>query len=371
MFFLYFSLLGIFGLVWTNIAPKSPSLPEEPVSKSLYLFYQEDISDSGKAFFSLILKIRAEIKKDPSYRLPPKVDDEVRKFYNSNPYEFMKIIWAFHDRNMVLITCLLLNHDLNFNDWAKGLSYWYLEIYQTNTEKVYIVLNLLIGFLLRKPYSSSSNMEEKERQLNERKKVVKIILLILQEIDNSNFEINFPFLRRNLSTRSFIRIMTKFIDGIVADSLAGAQVVNFHLNQFGKKYPGTIHSKEPFQEEITTLLMLWRFYARHITHNEYANIDVEDLDPRFLAQLIETKYEGYLEEIYTFFSKKHIVSKAASTLYGLNLDNFRSSLIDSKRKIGKIGCLSNFISTSNNWSEMSVWELKVYIKLLRCQIRKK
>jgi hypothetical protein len=110
----------------------------------------------------------------------------------------------------------------------------------------------------------SSSIEQKEKLLRERKEIARIMISILQEIDYSNFKVSFTDLGKCLSTQVYIRVMTNFIDGIVVDSLAGAQMVSFHLMQ----YSGKIPHQEPFQQKVMTLLILWSFYARRIVELE-------------------------------------------------------------------------------------------------------
>jgi hypothetical protein len=375
LFFIFCLFLGIASFTLANLVPKVLSnedqLPsqvievsEKPGSKSLYLFYQEDLSDSGKVFFLLFSKIYTEIKIDHSYQISIDDFNEVGKFYASDSFEFMKIIRAFHDRKMVLLACLLLSaEDVDYYNFAELLFDPKIQNYFRSTRKIFEVFNDLIGTLFMKPYPNS-NIEEKEKLLIERKETAKIMISILQEINNSQFNFVLPFPRRIFSTQDYIRIMIIFIDGIVADSLAGAQMVNFHLKQFHKKYPGKIPIAEPFQEEIYTLLILWRFYARHIINHEYKNIWVEDLDPIFLAQLIETTYARYLENIFTVFGVE-IVSEALVSLYYDEVVNLPSSCVEYKgRRIGNVGRIMSLLATEKeNEQGNTCWKLKAYIKL--------
>jgi hypothetical protein len=80
-FSLFCLYLGICSFTLANLSPRILSnedqkllqlsnVPEEPVSKSLYLFSKEDLSNAGKALFSLFSKIYAEIKNDHFFRIP-------------------------------------------------------------------------------------------------------------------------------------------------------------------------------------------------------------------------------------------------------------------------------------------------------------
>jgi hypothetical protein len=280
----------------------------------------------------------------------------------------MKIIKASHNRSIVFITCLLLSYESDFYNWIKWLFEWRIISYQIITSKIFLAFNTLIGELLMWSYPNSSSIEEKEKLLAERKEIARIMLSILQDIDNSTFKVSFPYPGKSLSTRVYIRIMTNFIDGIVADSLAGAQVVNFHLMQFGKKHSGKIPSQEPFREKIMTLLVLWRFYARRIVELEYANSDVDAMRPIFLAQLVQSQFGGIMDEIFTHFNNTQIVSKATDTLFLSDVNTLPSSLVESKRKTSKIGYISRILINTENWPEKTRWKLKALRKLLSSQL---
>jgi hypothetical protein len=379
MLFFHFHLLGLFGLLGAYLAPKilsgkdqiitnGPSLPEEPLSKCFHLFYK-DLSDSGRGFFSLFSRIYAEIKNDHSYKISSGDFDEINKFYSSESHEFMTIIRELHDRKLVLFACLLLSEAVNYYDYAEWLFVSKFYDYNRTTGKIFEVFNQLIGKLFMNPYPNS-NIEEKEKLLIERKETAMIMVLILEEISNSKsnskHKISFSFTSRIFFTRDYIRIMKNFINRIILDPLAGAQVVNFQLKQFHKKNSGKITAVEPFQEEVYTLLILWRLYARHIIRHEYKNIFVEDLDPIFLAQLIETFYARNLEAIFRVF-EVGIVSNAMISLYYAEVINIPSSCMDYKvrgRKISNIGRALSFLTLKKeNEQENTCWKLEAFIKL--------
>jgi hypothetical protein len=370
MFFLHFILLlGIASLIGTNLVPKILSgedqLLENP-TKSLYLFYHEDLSDSGRAFFSLFSKIYMKIKDDPSYKISNSNFEELKKFYASESLEFMRIIRAFHDKSIVLLACLLLSADntnyYNFGEWLFDRK---RHNYISTTRKIFEIFNDLIGMLFMKPYPNP-NIEEKEKILNERKKTAKIMISILQQVNNSKFNFILSFPMRIFTTRDYIRIMTRFIDGIMTDSLAGAQVVFFKLKQFRIKHSGKIPVVEPFQEEIYSLLLLWRLYVRHITYYEYNEVCIESLDPIFLAQFIAVRTGFSLENIFPLFGENQIVTDALHYLYGAEVWNLPRVCVNNRRRIGNIGPILNYLEIEKeNREEKALWNLKVYVKLLR------
>jgi hypothetical protein len=160
---------------------------------------------------------------------------------------------------------------------------------------------------LSEPFLNGS-CEEKEKNLQGRKEIVRNILQILSQVNNSNYKIKFPFPKRKVSTQSYIRIMTIVIDEFVVDSLLGAHSVFFKLSQLSKRHSGVIPKEGPLMEEIFSLVILARLYSRHIVNHEYSTVNVEDLTPIFLAQLVMTsRWFMMLEKIFTFFCNPRII----------------------------------------------------------------
>jgi hypothetical protein len=107
--------------------------------------------------------------------------------------------------------------------------------YQKITKWVFTKLNQLIKDLLDGPFPNS-NIEEIGILLKSRKELVRTMLLILQQVDRSTFEIEIYIARRRkISTRSYIHTMENYINGIVADSLVGAVEIKLSIKANGRK----------------------------------------------------------------------------------------------------------------------------------------
>jgi hypothetical protein len=88
------------------------------------------------------------------------------------------------------------------------------------------------------------------------------------------------------------------------------------------------------------------------------------LDPKFLAQLIETNYAQDLERVYTLFGID-IVTEAILTLYFTEVFKLPPSCLEYKgRKTGFVGRVSSRLATEKEYEQGNTyWKLKAFIKL--------
>jgi hypothetical protein len=286
--------------------------------------------------------------------------------------KFMKLVKAFGDRKITALVCIILSSDVPKEfKWESTSLFAGGGKFHQITHYVFTNFNDFIGEKLRQP-SAIGPIEKKEVNLQERKEIVRIMLEILYQVDSSDFTIKFPFPKREVSTQSYIRIIRNFIEELVVDSLIGADSVFFKLTQLSERHSGKIPKEGPIMEEIFSLVILACHYSRQIVYHENHNVNVEDLNPIFLAQLVMTAKDNIImEKIFTFFCNPRIVWDTIVYLKDLcpNL-MFPSEFIrESQRE--EFGCISNVIETRGCWEGKTRWLLEVYRKLFRFQCSKR
>jgi predicted transcriptional regulator len=349
---------------------KVPNRPKEPIDESFVTFY-DNLSASGKAFYKLFSTVYESIKKDSSYCILFNDFASLKGFYFSNTLEYVRIMKTSNERRKILFYSRIVTVD-----WLEDLQAEAKVIFDSKQkpnskiiQQIFHDFSRLIGDQFNRPFPGFS-IEEKEQKLKRGKEISNILVSILHTVSCSSFEVDLKFPRENISTESYGKIMTGFIERTVVDCLAGARDVHFQLTQLGKRCLGNIPKDKRARENVLTLLVLWRFYARQIVLYEYENIAVEDLDPIFLAQLTLGESAKYLEEIFTFFPGDHVVPDALIRLYQNHFTLFPKDII-LPTQIDEIGRVENLLRTKEDWKENISWLLQVHVKLLRSSERQK
>jgi hypothetical protein len=264
------------------------------------------------------------------------------------------IIKALYGEEFVLHVGLMLKKFKNHEDYIRTVEKCYFEMLPEDRVKViFNCFDRLIRKHLKTPFSKEPNCP-KDMILSSRKRFAHLMLSILQKI-GCLFEIDFCF-AHNLPVNSYFMIMTSFIEGIISNSLLGAKNVNEKLQKLYPKFSKKELSKIEDREKVLTLVLLFHYYSFCIIEFEYPEIDVERLDPSFLARL--TLVQKNLRGFFECFDADKLLQKGANSLYNNHLNPG-----------GEVDYIEDFTKRSHNLPPIPEdrkdlqWILQAYNKL--------
>jgi hypothetical protein len=281
--------------------------------------------------------------------------------YTSNSLEFLKIINFLDDVHLVFLVGSVFYFEKHEQYLRVKELYYYTPSNKTNFQSNICVIfeDFEAGFwrLMKIPFLDS---DSRDLQVENLKNLAHLMLSILQKVNfPTSLKVVVQFKFGCLSPKSFIKIMTSFVNGILTDPIFGAEMVIFQLEPMFKKYSGDLPSSIFEQSEVIVRLLLLRYYSFLIIDHEYLKIDVSRLRPSFLARIVVAKHHANINELYCLlqFDDKLF-------LYGIN-DLFSYYF----RPIGGVSFIIDFINYSHDFPVIPdnrkdlQWKFKAYQKL--------
>ena len=232
---------------------------------------------------------------------------------------------ALNEIKLVYLTCLALDHG-NYTDFQKSLE---LDLFGVNQgphfkefysiiQRIFSIFNRQILVKLRMDFTFADS-EARKKEWNDRKDIVRVMLSILQQLSFSTESfLEFPYkCEREISPRTYIRIMSDLIEDIEMDFEAGAHKTFLRLQYLSESYDGEIPTQEPLQQKIFTLVNLFHFYSLHIIYFDPTSLNLDICTPKFLACLSMSSNAAIgWESMFASFITDRFISAEKDRLFG-------------------------------------------------------
>jgi hypothetical protein len=300
------------------------NIPEDLGTKDLELFLKTHCSEDGSPVLTFLSELKNAIKKDPLKPHSLEVILKINQFYIFQSTAFMMIIKALDDEELVLHIALMLKKIKTYKKYKRSVKRCYLKhSYKLKPEKkvkiIFDCFDRLIRNHMKMPYPDSTDLT-KDMILGSRKQFAHLVLSILQNISCSpRFKIDLSF-ADELPTKSHFLTMTRFIEGIIPNSLLGAKKVNSQLHNLYQKFVGKEPSKVEDREHLLTLLLLFHHYSCCIIDFEYAEVNVNRLEPSFLARLVLGKKHSDVSDFFRYFDNEKLLLNGANSFFHYHLN---------------------------------------------------
>jgi hypothetical protein len=289
-------------------------VPSDLKANDLEDFFMTHNYDNWHPIFTFLSGLKAAINKDPTEPHSLEVVLKAKNTFTLNPLVFMMVIKSLHDEEFILHVCLMLREFKKYNDYLRSVERCYSKKHLERKVKViFNCLDRIIHDRMKMPFPTSVKRIKLMILIN-RKQFANLVLSILQKISFSPSSIVDLTFLGVISTETYFIVMTSYIEEIIYDSLLGAKKINPQLHKLYPEVSGEL-SLIKEREHPLTLLLLFHHYSCCIIDFEYPEVDVDQLEPSFLARLVLGKKNSDVSDFFRYFDNPMLLYNGANSFY--------------------------------------------------------
>ena len=190
---------------------------------------------------------------------------------------------------------------------ARSFSYYKKQDFGLLRQGVLQIEHTFSSFQYLHTFSSFQYLIEKnlkydlgESDFIVRKKIIRIILSILRRVDCSSKKIYVDyklFTSRSMSTKTFIRSYSYFVEELESDCVIGFENSYRRLKDLSKIHKGIIPPEGPLRARILSIIFACAHYANCIERKGFEHLDPKTTDPGMLSFILgfQDKWKNTME----------------------------------------------------------------------------